>query len=153
MVDICRNLRLKNATFQRAEISTFRLPEHSEHLPLDAALGFLSLCTTTYKDLQELLARWNSWLKPDGLIAIGTLTAANKGYPEMLEEDRGYLDNVEIEFMGFTLYETLLTDKEWQHVISTAGFDLLDKRIVEYMPKDQRCRKEIQTYYLARKRN
>lgn len=153
MVEICNHLGLKGSQFQQAEITQFQLSKDSKYYPLDAVLGMLSLCTISYKDLTHLLARWKSWLQPQGIIAIGTLTAANKSHPEMHEDERGYLDNVEVEFMGYTLHETILTDKEWKHVILDAGFDLLDTMIVEYMPKDVRCRKEVQTYYLARKRD
>jgi ubiquinone/menaquinone biosynthesis C-methylase UbiE len=154
MISLCRK-QIPNGQFEVANML-----EYDPINPVDADIVFaiFSLfCLGGRKETMFMFGKFHKWLKPSGVLCIGTICAADlKTTEEMYEEDGICANNVTMTFLGSeTGGMTAFTKDGWRLVLEEAGFDIFYTKTDLFVPKGKAgvaSDDEMHYFIMARKR-
>jgi 2-polyprenyl-3-methyl-5-hydroxy-6-metoxy-1,4-benzoquinol methylase len=118
MLDLCQK-RIKG-TFVKADMTSFQ-PQQQ----FDAVFAIFPLFQLSYRSTHSMIFKFASWLKPGGLLLIGTIAAEALVTDEsMYDSSKECVEGWETPFMGSLVKCTLLTTQGWHHLFQQAGFEI-----------------------------
>jgi 2-polyprenyl-3-methyl-5-hydroxy-6-metoxy-1,4-benzoquinol methylase len=143
MIDFCKaNVEGK---FLKADMLSFE-PEDQ----FSAIIVIFSLFQVSYRDTYTLLFKIASWLRPGGVVILGTIAAEDKFVdPSLLRGPGEYVEGYDAPFMGRMVAETLVTTRGWLKMIEKTGLSILQVDQPTFQP--QGASEERQLFITARK--
>lgn len=147
MLAICR---------QRVPRGTFEVADMLKYDPLDVrydgVVASLSLFELNKEETAAMMGKWHRWLKPEGLLLIGTWDPEKQGVaPDKFDMD-GCATKLPFEFMDHTVYNTLFTQTGWKKMLGNAGFELVRTETDSFQPAGD-CIVEERYYITAKRTN
>jgi trans-aconitate methyltransferase len=154
MINLCRK-QIPNGQFEVANML-----EYDPVKPIDADIIFtiFSLfCLGGRKETVFMFGKLYKWLKPSGVLCVGTISAEDLNTTEdMYERDGFCANNVTMTFLGSeTGGMTVFTKKGWTLVLEEAGFNVFYTKTDLFVPNAKAgvaSDDEMHYYIMARKR-
>jgi ubiquinone/menaquinone biosynthesis C-methylase UbiE len=154
MIDLCRK-QIPSGQFEVANML-----EYDPVKPIDADIVFtiFSLfCLGGRKETVFMFGKLYKWLKPSGILCIGTISAEDlKTTEDMYEEDGLCANNVTMTFLGSeTGGMTAFTKMGWKLVLEEVGFEIFYTKEDLFVPKAKAgvaSDDEMHYFIMARKR-
>ncbi|MGV9832905.1 class I SAM-dependent DNA methyltransferase [Nocardia niigatensis] len=104
----------------------------------DGAVAFFSLLMLSRTGIEQALTVLHEAIKPDGYLLLS-----------MVEAD---LDNAPVKFLDVDVRVSGYQRDALEQVVEDAGFDVVDTRVVSYMPATDRAELETHLYVFAQRR-
>jgi SAM-dependent methyltransferase len=137
-------------------VADMREYEHPPSEEIDALFNIFSLFLLSREDFEEMARRWARWLRPGGLLCIGTLAAEDcdpVGKGQGYDKDGRCARDIGFRFMGADCKITLFTRDGWRWLLEGNGFEILDTMTELFVPpKEADSDQEEHYYIIARKR-
>ncbi|PHH74762.1 hypothetical protein CDD80_2860 [Ophiocordyceps camponoti-rufipedis] len=149
MVDICSG-RVKG-TFVKADMTTFEPGRQ-----FDVVCAILSMFQMPHASISSMVFRLASWLRPGGLLCLGTVTAehVHLGANGALYGSAGdYLEGVPTPFMGKIVECTYLAEPAWLRLLQQAGLVLKTADHYTLSPQHPKAIEEPQAYFIAQRQS
>ncbi|RDA86587.1 hypothetical protein CP532_5982 [Ophiocordyceps camponoti-leonardi (nom. inval.)] len=149
MVDLCRS-RIKG-TFIKADMTAFE-PEGK----FDVVLAMFSMLQMPYSTVLSMVYRLASFLQPDGLLCLGTLTAE---FVQSTIDDQNhdssaeYIEGVLVHFMGKTVPLTALSEATWLRIVKQTGLSIKSTEHSSVQPDHPSALEEKQFFIVAQRRD
>lgn len=128
-------------TFHVADMRAFRPPggeEDDDAARYDGVFNILSLFVLAREEIEDLMARWSSWLRPGGILCVCTIAAEDV---EGLETKGGVWDGdglcvrgVQERFMSRVSEYTLFTREGWGQMLADRDFKVKATRTSRHVP-------------------
>ncbi|PQE15055.1 Methyltransferase type 11 protein [Rutstroemia sp. NJR-2017a BVV2] len=145
MVDLCQ--KRAKGTFIKADMTSFQ-PQNQ----FDAIFAFFPLFQLSYRSTHSMIFKFASWLKPGGLLLIGTIPAEALVTDESLyDSSKEYVEGCEAPFMGNLVKSTLLTTQGWHHLFQQAGFEIVTTIYHPFQPNYASADLEPQMFLTGRR--
>lgn len=124
MVELSRK-RVPAGSFEQANMLEYT-PRFRDNTPdIDVIFAIFSLFCLSRKDMATTASKMFSWLKPNGLLCIGTICAEDFVTKPIFDADGMFSSQVEMTFMGSRCSDMkAFTRQGWKDVIEAAGFEL-----------------------------
>lgn len=121
----------------------------------DGVFNILSLFVLTREEIEALMAKWSSWLRPGGVLCVCTIAAEDVG----AEAKGGAFDpdglcarGVRERFMGRVSEYTLFTREGWARMLSDRDFKIKATRTTRHVPPPEAdCGPEDHYFIVAQK--
>ncbi|KAF7862937.1 uncharacterized protein EAF02_010486 [Botrytis sinoallii] len=155
MVDLSMKC-VPTGSFTQAHMLDYT-PQFQNNTPdFDVIFTIFSLFCLSREDMMTMASKMFNWLKPNGLLCIGTICAEDfKTTPSMYDADGLCATNVEMTFMGSKCSSmTAFTKQGWKSVIEAAGFEIIHTKSDLFTPRpsaDIASDDEMHYYIMARK--
>ncbi|KAF7921188.1 uncharacterized protein EAE98_008614 [Botrytis deweyae] len=155
MVDLSMKC-VPTGSFTQAHMLDYT-PQFQNNTPdFDVIFTIFSLFCLSREEMTTMASKMFSWLKPNGLLCIGTICAEDfKTTPSMYDADRQCATNVGMMFMGSKCSSmTAFTKQGWKSVIEAAGFEIIHTKSDLFTPRpsaDIASDDEMHYYIMARK--
>jgi ubiquinone/menaquinone biosynthesis C-methylase UbiE len=154
MINLCRK-QIPSGQFEVANML-----EYDPVKPIDADIIFtiFSLfCLGGREETVFMIGKLYKWLKPSGILSIGTISAEDlRTTEDMYEEDGLCANNVTMTFLGNeTGGMTVFTKEGWSLVLEEAGFEIFNTKADLFIPKGKpgvASDDEMHYFIMARKR-
>ena len=145
MLAICRQ-RVPAGTFEVADMLKYSVPDSK----YDGVVASLSLFELSKQETAAMMQKWHGWLRPGGLLLIGTWDPERQGVsPDKYDAD-GCATKLPYEFMDHTVYNTLFTQTAWKTMLEKAGFEVVLTESDSFKPEGN-CIVEERYYITAKK--
>lgn len=122
----------------------------------DAVFNILSLFVLSREDIEGLMAKWGGWLKPGGLLCIGTIAAEDMD-PEArggtYDSDGLCARGVRAQFMSRANEYTLFTRAGWRNMLADKGFRIVETRVARHVPPPEADCGPEDHYFIVAKKN
>lgn len=143
MINLCKaNAKGK---FFKADMLSFE-PEEQ----FSAIIAIFSLFQISYRDTYTVLFKIASWLRPGGVVILGTIAAEDKSVDSSLLQWPGeYVEGYHSPYMGRVLAETLITTCGWFKMVEQTGLSILQVDQPMFLPKG--ASEERQLFITAQK--
>ncbi|MGW2665169.1 class I SAM-dependent methyltransferase [Nocardia tengchongensis] len=125
------------AAVPEAELHTCSILDFSE-TGFDGAVAFFSLLMLSRAEIEQALTVLHEAVQPGGYLLLS-----------MVEAD---LDNAPVKFLDTDVRVSGYPCGALERVVEQAGFDILDTRVVSYMPATQPADLETHLYVFAQRR-
>ncbi|KAL8744244.1 MAG: hypothetical protein Q9190_003488 [Brigantiaea leucoxantha] len=146
MVDLASK-QIPSATFEKANML--------EYVPLnkiDCVIAVFSLFQLTRAEISLMVQKWHDWLRPDGLMLIGSIGAEDCHLDSMTYDSDGKCATGVEPFMNRRISVTLFTKASLNSLLEDAGFTLLHTRTSPFSPPPSYgVPEELHYYVMARK--
>ncbi|KAF7907725.1 uncharacterized protein EAF01_005311 [Botrytis porri] len=132
-------------------------PQFQNDTPdFDVIFAIFSLFCLSREETTTMVSKIFSWLKPNGLLCIGTICAEDfKTTPSMYDADGLCATDVEMMFLGSKCSTmTAFTRQGWKKVIEAAGFEITYTKSDLFTPRPSAgiaSDDEMHYYIMARK--
>ncbi|RDA93443.1 hypothetical protein CP533_2658 [Ophiocordyceps camponoti-saundersi (nom. inval.)] len=149
MVDLCRS-KIKG-TFIKADMTTFE-PEGK----FDVVLAIFSMLQMPYSSVWSMVYRLASFLRPDGLLCLGTLTAEfvrSAVDHHVKDSSEDYIEEVYVQFMGKTEPITALSEAAWLRIVKQAGLSIISTEHDAVQPDHPTALEEKTFFIVAQRRD
>ncbi|CAD6439433.1 61f8a688-db2b-4d4e-b25b-16ad6f8d53af [Sclerotinia trifoliorum] len=136
MVDLSVK-HVPTGSFEQANMLEYT-PRFQNNTPdIDVIFSIFSLFCLSREEMTTMASKMFNWLKPNGLLCIGTICAEDfKTTPSMYDTDGLCATNVEMMFMGSRCSSmTAFTKQGWKSVIETAGFEIIHTKSNLFVPR------------------
>ncbi|KAG4027751.1 hypothetical protein MFRU_027g00440 [Monilinia fructicola] len=136
MIELSRK-RVPSGSFEQANMLKYS-PRFPNNTPdIDAIFAVFSLFYLSRKDTATMISKMFNWLKPNGLLCIGTISAEDfETTPSMYDADGLCATDVEMTFMGSRCSSmTAFTKQGWKSVIESAGFEITHTKSNLFVPR------------------
>ncbi|KOS22414.1 putative methyltransferase [Escovopsis weberi] len=121
MIDQCRKKNIP-AMFHQVDMRSFE-----PHESLDGVVSLFSLLQVPYRDVCSMIYSMASWLRPGGVLVIGTVPADGILDDAALQGMTGdYIEDHEVDFMGGVCRATLVTTTGLLGIVQQAGLLILN---------------------------
>ncbi|KAF5875580.1 putative 2-heptaprenyl naphthoquinone protein [Botrytis fragariae] len=122
----------------------------------DVIFTIFSLFCLSREEMTTMASKMFSWLKPNGLLCIGTICAEDfRTTPSMYDADGLCATGVEMMFMGSKCSSmTAFTKQGWKGLIEAAGFEIIHTKSDLFTPRPSAgiaSDDEMHYYIMARK--
>ncbi|KAM3066421.1 hypothetical protein ACMFMG_012062 [Clarireedia jacksonii] len=145
MVDLCQKRII--GTFFKANMTSFQ-PQKQ----FDAVFAIFPLFQLSYRSIYSMIFKFASWLKPGGLLVIGTVPAeALVTVDSIYGSSKEYIEGLKVPFMGSFVKATLLTTQGWHHLLQQAGLELTTTASYKFQPNCTSPALETQLYITGRR--
>ncbi|KAM0138663.1 hypothetical protein ACHAQE_007297 [Botrytis cinerea] len=136
MVDLSSKC-VPTGSFTQANMLEYSPQLHNNTPDIDVIFTIFSLFCLSRKEMSTMASKMSSWLKPNGLLCIGTICAEDfKTTPSMYDADGLCATNVEMTFMGSKCSSmTAFTKQGWKSVIEAAGFEIIYTKSDLFTPR------------------
>ncbi|RCI08708.1 hypothetical protein L249_4819 [Ophiocordyceps polyrhachis-furcata BCC 54312] len=152
MVDLCRS-KIKGS-FIKADMTTFE-PEGKKKFHV--VLAIFSMLQMPYSNVCSMVYRLASFLRPDGLLCLGTLTAEFVRGIIDDHHDRDptgdYIEGVLAPFMGKTVRITALSEAAWLRIVKQAGLSIKSAEHASVQPDDPSALEEKHFFIIAQRQH
>ncbi|TGO27765.1 hypothetical protein BPAE_0037g00510 [Botrytis paeoniae] len=136
MVDLSMKC-VPTGAFTQADMLNYT-PQFQNNTPdFDVIFTIFSLFCLSREEMNTMASKMFSWLKPNGLLCIGTICAEDfKTTPSMYDADKLCATNVEMMFMGSKCSSmTAFTKQGWKSLIEAAGFEIMHTKSDLFTPR------------------
>ncbi|KAF5023424.1 hypothetical protein F66182_4524 [Fusarium sp. NRRL 66182] len=128
MIDYCK-ARVKGS-FHKADMLTYE-PD----CKFDAVVVSFSLFQLSYRSTQSMLYKAATWLRPDGILVLGTIAAEEIMDDASQIEAYGYVECAPALFMERVVQQTFISTRNWLNIIQSTGLRILDLARQQFQPK------------------
>jgi 2-polyprenyl-3-methyl-5-hydroxy-6-metoxy-1,4-benzoquinol methylase len=128
MVDYC-------AKHIRGSFLKVSMTDYAPGEAFDAVISILSLLQLPYHSIRSVLFKMASWLRPSGILILGTIDPEKyRGGEAMQEVASDYVEGYTAPFMNTTVTLTLITTKGLLDIMQQAGLVILKVEKHTFMP-------------------
>lgn len=123
----------------------------------DAIFNILSLFVLRREEIEDMMAKWSSWLKPGGMLCICTIAAEDlvpdpEGNSGKYDPDGLCARGIRVEFMKRDNEYTLFTRAGWRKMLADRGFRIKETRMARHVPPPEAdCGPEDHYFIVAEK--
>lgn len=140
-------------SFELADMREYEPPDGAK---FDAVLDILSLFVLNRQEIETLIGRQASWLKPGGILCIGTIAAEELPTEKVqgrFEDDGLCASKIPWRFLGEDVtIAALFTRSGWRHVLGNAGLEILHTESAMFTPsEDSDTDEEPELFIIAKK--
>ncbi|ESZ99313.1 hypothetical protein SBOR_0297 [Sclerotinia borealis F-4128] len=125
------------ASFEQANMLEYT-PRFRNNTPdIDIIFAIFSLFCLTRQEMTTMASKMFDWLKPNGLLCVGTICAEDfETTSSMYDADGLCATDVEMTFMGSRCSSmTAFTKQGWRNVIEEAGFEIIHTKSNLFVPR------------------
>ncbi|RAL62272.1 hypothetical protein DID88_004839 [Monilinia fructigena] len=129
--------RVPSGSFEQVNMLKYS-PQFLKNTPdIDVIFAIFSLFYLSRKETATMISKMFNWLKPNGLLCIGTISAEDfETIPSMYDVDGLCATDVEMTFMGSRCSSmTAFTKQGWKSVIEAAGFEIIYTKKNLFVPR------------------
>ena len=146
MIDVAR-VNVPSASFNKCDMRQYRSPNDERY---DAIVSIFSIINVPTSAIREMAFKMAHWLKPGGLLVLGTIDFTDVDQAEGWPADP-YGEWLNHHFMGQVIKDNVFGVGQWISLLRSADIALVDAHGSVFRAEDSGIAMEPETFFIGRK--